>query len=97
MRRKVVWTRHGERGAALIEVAITLPILLLTSPSILEFGRVYQTWQVVTNAAREGDRDRPARLTVLNPVAKVVSQTSTLGGSTLMLTASAAMRNESAN
>ena len=55
----------GERGTALLETAMTLPLLLLVSVGIFEFGRAYQTWQVLTNAAREG-----ARLAVLpNPVA----------------------------
>jgi Flp pilus assembly protein TadG len=48
--------RDGERGAAILEVALTLPILLLICVGIFEFGRAYQTWQVVTNAAREGAR-----------------------------------------
>lgn len=52
--------RHRERGAALLEAAITVPIILLISVGIFEFGRAYQTWQVLTNAAREG-----ARLAVL--------------------------------
>lgn len=47
---------RSERGAALIEAAITIPILLLISVGIFEFGRAYQTWQVLTNAAREGAR-----------------------------------------
>ena len=46
----------GQRGAALLETAITLPLILLVSVSIFEFGRAYQTWQVLTNAAREGAR-----------------------------------------
>lgn len=46
----------GERGSALIEAALTLPLLLLVSVGIFEFGRVFQTWQVLTNAAREGAR-----------------------------------------
>ena len=45
-----------ERGAALLEMAFTLPLLLLVCVGILEFGRAYQTWQVLTNAAREGAR-----------------------------------------
>ena len=54
----------GERGTALLETALTLPLLLLVSVGIFEFGRAYQTWQVLTNAAREG-----ARIAVLpNPV-----------------------------
>jgi Flp pilus assembly protein TadG len=46
----------SERGAALLEAAITLPLLLLVSVGIFEFGRAYQTWQILTNAAREGAR-----------------------------------------
>jgi Flp pilus assembly protein TadG len=45
-----------EDGAALIEAAFTLPIMLLVCIGILEFGRAYQTWQVITNASREGAR-----------------------------------------
>jgi Flp pilus assembly protein TadG len=47
---------RNERGAALLETAITLPLVLLVTVSIFEFGRAYQTWQVLTNAAREGSR-----------------------------------------
>jgi Flp pilus assembly protein TadG len=48
--------RKNERGAALIEAAVTIPLILLISVAIFEFGRAYQTWQVLTNAAREGAR-----------------------------------------
>jgi Flp pilus assembly protein TadG len=48
--------RNGQRGAAIIETALTLPILILLSVAIFEFGRAYQTWQLLTNAAREGAR-----------------------------------------
>jgi Flp pilus assembly protein TadG len=47
---------RSERGAALVEMAMTLPLLMLISVGIVEFGRAYQTWQVLTNAAREGAR-----------------------------------------
>ena len=47
---------RNQRGAALLETAITLPLILLVSVAIFEFGRAYQTWQVLTNAAREGAR-----------------------------------------
>lgn len=47
---------RNQRGTALVETAITLPILLLIAVGIFEFGRAYQTWQVLTNAAREGAR-----------------------------------------
>ena len=47
---------RSEKGAALLEAAITVPIILLISVGIFEFGRAYQTQQVLTNAAREGAR-----------------------------------------
>jgi Flp pilus assembly protein TadG len=47
---------RNERGAALLETAITLPIILLVSVGIFEFGRAFQVQQVLTNAAREGAR-----------------------------------------
>jgi Flp pilus assembly protein TadG len=46
----------GTSGQALLETALTLPVVLLIAVGIFEFGRAYQTLQVVTNAAREGAR-----------------------------------------
>jgi hypothetical protein len=40
----------------MVETALTLPLLLLLSVSVYEFGRAFQHWQVLTNAAREGAR-----------------------------------------
>jgi len=56
MTMKWLKRKNGERGAALMEVALTLPLMLLVAVGIFEFGRAYQTWQVLTNAAREGAR-----------------------------------------
>ncbi|HVL68968.1 MAG TPA: TadE/TadG family type IV pilus assembly protein [Vicinamibacterales bacterium] len=47
---------RNQTGAALLETAITIPLVLLVTVSIFEFGRAYQTWQILTNAAREGAR-----------------------------------------
>jgi Flp pilus assembly protein TadG len=46
----------SERGQSLVETAMILPIVLLVAVGIFEFGRVFQTIQVMTNAAREGAR-----------------------------------------
>ncbi len=54
---------RNQRGTALLETAITLPIILFVSVAIFEFGRAYQVQQVLTNAAREG-----ARIAVLQGV-----------------------------
>ena len=138
-----------ERGQALLETALTLPLVLLVAVSIFEFGRAYQTSQVITNAVREGARvavlpnanpqdvrarviaymhsgqlgnaaqatvtvnqnatmsigatsagasivsvNYPFSFIVLNPVARLVTGGTGLGGAPLTMTASAQMRNE---
>ena len=45
-----------ERGSAMVETAIAILILLVLMVGIFEVGRAYETWQVLTNAAREGAR-----------------------------------------
>ena len=56
MRPQWMRWRRDDRGTALMEMAFTLPMLLLISVGIIDFGRAFQTWQVLTNAAREGAR-----------------------------------------
>lgn len=46
----------SERGAAAVEFAIILPVLLMLVLGIMEFGRAYNTQLSLTNAAREGVR-----------------------------------------
>jgi Flp pilus assembly protein TadG len=141
--------KRRDRGQALIETAIVLPVILLVAVSIFEIGRAYQTSQVLTNAAREGARiavmpgtkvadvqsvvksylqngqlggyasatvtvdqnmvipigtgnasgslvtvSYPFSFMVLNPVAKLVVKNSTTGGSGILLSGKAEMRNE---
>ena len=45
-----------ESGAELIEFALVLPLLLLVLLGIIDFGFLFQRYEVVTNAAREGAR-----------------------------------------
>jgi Flp pilus assembly protein TadG len=40
----------------LVEFSLTLPLLLLLVLGIIEFGFLFQEYEVVTNAAREGAR-----------------------------------------
>lgn len=146
--RRICKRLGGEQGTALLETAMTLPLLLLVSVGIFEFGRAYQTWQILTNAAREGARiavlpdssngdintrvtqymtdgqlsaanratigvnrsavidvngrsvsasdvsiDYPFSFIVLQPVARLVAPTTSLGGAVVMH-AEAVMRNE---
>jgi len=45
-----------ERGAALVEFALALPLLLVVIAGIVDFGFTFQRYEVVTNAVREGAR-----------------------------------------
>ncbi|HOV28542.1 MAG TPA: TadE/TadG family type IV pilus assembly protein [Synergistales bacterium] len=49
---------NGEkhRGAALVELALTLPVLLVLVMGIIEMASLFQQFQVVQHAAREGAR-----------------------------------------
>ena len=46
----------SESGQAIIELAVTLPLLLVVVMGIFDFGLMFQRYEVVTNAAREGAR-----------------------------------------
>lgn len=50
-------TIKGNReGQAMVEMALVLPVLILIVFGIVEFGRVFNSYLVVTNAAREAAR-----------------------------------------
>jgi hypothetical protein len=47
---------HGEHGAALLEFALAVPLLLLLVLGIIEFGHYYYVTVAAADAAREGAR-----------------------------------------
>ncbi|MBI4279891.1 MAG: pilus assembly protein [Armatimonadetes bacterium] len=46
----------NQRGQATVELVLLTPLLLTLMFLIFEFGRVFGSWLIVTNAAREGAR-----------------------------------------
>ncbi len=52
----------SQRGQALVEYALLLPIFLLLAMGILDLGRVVYFYSAINNAAREG-----ARYGIVNP------------------------------
>lgn len=46
----------NNRGQAIVELAILLPVLLLILMSIFEFGRVFNAYMIISHASREGAR-----------------------------------------
>ena len=47
---------HGERGTAVVEMALVLPLLLLLLLGMLDFGRIYNYWIDETHLSNEGAR-----------------------------------------
>ena len=56
VRRLVRRLCKSDQGAELVEFALTFPILLLVVMGIMDFGLLFQQYEVLTNAAREGAR-----------------------------------------
>ena len=54
---------RSERGQAMVEMAIALPVFILIMVAVLDAGRVFNVWITVTNGAREGARAAATRQT----------------------------------
>ena len=67
----------ADRGAAAVELALVLPVLLLVLFGIIDFGRMLNTQLKLTEAAREGARAAALRQ---NAATRVQTATSGLDG-----------------
>ena len=47
---------QSEKGSEIIEFALVAPLLILLFAAIVDFGNMFRSFEVVTNAAREGAR-----------------------------------------
>jgi Flp pilus assembly protein TadG len=56
VRRVLRRLRQTEAGQALVEFTMVIPIFCLLLFGLVDFGRAFYTWLLVTNAAREGAR-----------------------------------------
>ncbi len=56
MSKLISYLRRSERGQAVVETALVLPVIMLLLLMMVDGGRVFHTWIVVTNGAREGAR-----------------------------------------
>jgi Flp pilus assembly protein TadG len=48
--------RDTDAGQSLVEFSMILPIMLILLFALVDFGRAFYTWLLVTNGAREGAR-----------------------------------------
>ena len=56
IRRRTENDQRGEKGQALVEFALLVPIFLILMFAIVDFGMGFHSWITVTNSAREGAR-----------------------------------------
>ena len=56
MRSRVVGKLRGDRGVALVEFALILPVLALMLFGMLDFGKAFNYWIDETHLANEGAR-----------------------------------------
>ena len=56
MKKKLLNLLKRKNGQSVVEFALILPVLLLMVLGIIEFGRLLETTNVLTSAAREGVR-----------------------------------------
>lgn len=76
----------NEKGQALVELAIVLPLLLLLLLGIVEFGRVGHAYLTLNHAAREGARAGVIEASDQEVVDVVRAATTTLQQSALVIT-----------
>lgn len=48
--------RQTEAGQSLVEMALILPVFMILLFALVDFGRGFYSWLIITNAAREGAR-----------------------------------------
>jgi Flp pilus assembly protein TadG len=61
--RNIFGRLKNQRGQAIVEMAIAIPVLITVLVCILEFGGIFHNYLVVTHAAREGARSAALRNT----------------------------------
>jgi Flp pilus assembly protein TadG len=56
MMRRIKNLLRSQKGQSLVEFVLVLPIFIVLLFGIMEFGRIWETMNVLTSAAREGAR-----------------------------------------
>ena len=74
--------KRRERGQSLVETAVVFPILLLLLAAVIDFGRAFDVYIVLTNAAREGARFGSANPELLEEEVKQIVIDDVLGSGT---------------
>lgn len=73
-----------QRGQSMVELALVLPILLVLLMGAVEFGRIFHSYLIITNASREGARVAVLGSEDANVNSRVGQVTSTLDSTKLL-------------
>jgi Flp pilus assembly protein TadG len=73
------WGTRSEDGAAAVEFALVLPILILMLFGIIQFGLIFNQWQQLEHATREGARWASMQNGAADVRATVMAAAPTLG------------------
>ncbi|MFX4260594.1 TadE/TadG family type IV pilus assembly protein [Pelotomaculum propionicicum] len=68
----------NKRGQALVELALALPLIFMLVMGTIEFGRLFHSYLLITNASREGARIAITGADDLTIIARVNDVTSSL-------------------
>lgn len=75
-----------EKGQAMVEFALVLPILLILLLGILEFGQIFSSYLLIQNASRDGARYGSVGYTDSEIIQIVQQKTSILDQTNLTVT-----------
>jgi Flp pilus assembly protein TadG len=81
--------RYGEkkeRGQAMVEFVLVLPVFLLLVFAIVDFGMGFHAWLTVTNSAREGARFGAVRASSADITQRVQDTADTLDQANMTVT-----------
>mgnify|MGYP000592644721 CR=1 FL=1 len=92
MRMLITHQRPNRRGAAIVEMAMVLPLFMMVVLGVVEFGRAMMVGHMTTNAAREGTRmaivDGASNTEVTNHVETFLADTVGVSASDVTVTIS---------
>ena len=84
IRRRTEKGQRDEKGQALVEFALLVPIFLMLLFAIVDFGMGFHSWITVTNSAREGARLGAVHATTEKIIERVEDTTTLINEDTNM-------------
>lgn len=78
----------NKKGQSMVETAVILPVIILILMAIIEFGRIFNTYLIITNVSREGARCAVVGGTDAAVISTINNSASTLDKSEMSVTIS---------